>query len=88
MADTPKIKLPPGTILEDDGEGGWRVVKTGEPMTNTIAFRLPSSTYATLLPFVDSFPERTLSAALRWLLDDGTVREVMAARIRRTSGAQ
>lgn len=83
MTTIPNVRVPAGMRVEEDGEGGFVVVPSNEPMQHTIALRVPGSTYASLLPFVDTFPEHTLSVALRWLLDHPTVRDVMADRVRR-----
>ncbi len=71
--------------LEEDSDGNFVVVANKEPMTSTIAVRLPASTHAMLLPFVETFPERTLSVALRWLLDDPAVRSTIAGRVERNT---
>lgn len=77
----PSIKLPPGMTIVEDGAGGYEVVGSKESMVRTVAFRTTPSTYAAMLPFIETFPERTWGAAIRWLLEDQRVRTVIAERI-------
>ena len=67
--------------LVEDGLGGYEVVASKEPMTKTVAFRLPPSEYGTMMTLVETFPERSWGAALRWLISDDQVRSVIAQRI-------
>ena len=85
MSTVPMIKVPAGFSLVENGDDGWEIVKNAEPMTRTVAFRVTASTYSEALALVESFPDRSWGTALRWLLDDGTVRGVIADRIGRST---
>lgn len=78
---TPTVKLPPGFRLEEDADGNMVVVPTNEPMSKTVAFRLPASTYAEMIAYVEATPEKTWGSAMRQLLHDDRVRAVIAEYI-------
>lgn len=78
---SPKVKVPPGMKVTESSNGDIEVSGTAEPMPHTIAFRLPPSERTIVFGFVETFPERQLGAAFRWLLRHDAVREIMAERI-------
>jgi len=71
-------------ILEETPDG-YVVKRSGDLLSKTIAFRLSAGHYADIRPFLESFPQRSWAAAMRWLLSDERVRAVMAERVRSTS---
>lgn len=76
-------KVPRGyEIAIISGKPKLRKKTSKEPANRTIAFRCQPSVYARLIPFVESFEEREWGTALRWLLDDETVKAVISERIR------
>jgi len=77
---TPNIKLPPGMSLRET-ENGFEVYVNKEPLTKTVAFRLTASDYVAAMSLVECFPDKSWGAAMRWLLQDATVRAVINERI-------
>ena len=77
---TPKVKVPHGFSLIQTPTG-YEVVANGETMTRTVAFRLPASLYADVAELVETFPQRTFAAALRWMLADEEIRRIIKSRI-------
>lgn len=80
-ARVPHINLPPGLSLVPDGAGGFDLVSEKELLSRTVAFRLPMSDYASLQVFIESFPERTVAVALRWLLRHPDVMTLMLEHV-------
>ena len=80
MNDIPTIKLPPGMSLRETATG-YEVIASKEPMTKTVAFRLTTSEYSRIMALVECFPDKSWGAAMRWLLDDDTVKTVINERI-------
>lgn len=76
----PSIKIPTGMSLVET-DTGWEIVANREPMSKTVAFRLPTSTYGQMMALVQCFPDKGWGSAMRWLLDDDTVRAVIAKKI-------
>ena len=76
----PTIKVPAGMSLIQTDDG-WEIVANREPMSKTVAFRLPTSTYGQMMGLVECFPDKGWGSAMRWLLDDDTVRAVIAKKI-------
>ncbi len=68
--------------IVEDGVGGYRVIGESEPLSKTVAWRIPMSEHSELLTFVESFPERTLAAAMRWLMRQPEVRTLMREKVR------
>lgn len=81
MTAVPRIRIPSGHILVEDGEGGFELVRSDERPTKTIGFKVTEEQFAALIPFFESFHERTVSAAMRWLVEHPDVRLVMSQRI-------
>lgn len=81
MTDIPKITIPLGMKLVEDGKGGYEIVSLMEPMSETVAFRVMPSTKTVLLGFVETFPTRQWGEAFRWLFAQDAVRGLMAERI-------
>lgn len=80
MTSAPDIKIPPGMALVQT-ERGWEVIPNREPMSKTVAFRLPASTYNEVLGLVECFPDKGWGSAMRWLLDDDRVKAVISEHI-------
>jgi len=76
----PHLKVPYGYSVVETKDG-YEVVANGETLSRTIAFRLPASLYADLADLVETFPERSWAAAMRWLVSDSSVNEIISARI-------
>jgi hypothetical protein len=66
--------------------GEWVVITNKEPMSKTVAFRLPASTYSEMLALVEAFPDRSWGSAMRWLLGDDRVLEVIRGRVAASVG--
>jgi hypothetical protein len=81
MSMPPKIEVPAGHLLVET-EDGYRVVKSEVLLSKTIAFRLPAAEYASLLPFLESFPQRQWGVAMRWLFEQPEVKDAMQARMK------
>jgi hypothetical protein len=77
----PEIKVPIGMSLVQMSDGSYEVVANHEPMSKTVAFRLPASTYNDVLAFVESFPDKGWGSAMRWLLSEPDVRAKIATKI-------
>jgi len=79
--DPTAIKLAPGlhAVIRD---GITHIEPSGERRDKTISLRLTAGEYLELQPFIESFPERQVGSALRWLLEHDDVRKVMAGRIK------
>ncbi len=82
MDDTAKIVLAPGLHSVRQPDGSIRIEQSGERKDRTFAVRVTAGQYATQIqPFVESFPERQLAVAFRWLLDQPAVRSLMESRV-------
>lgn len=57
------------------------VATPAEPLTRTIAWRVPTSEYVGFIPLLETFPERSWAKAFRWLFDDPRVKAVIDERI-------
>lgn len=75
------VRLPPGFVLQQLSDGTFEVVANREPLRRTMSFRVTSSEYASILPYVLTFPDSSVSTSMRTLLADPRVREVMAERV-------
>lgn len=73
------IRVPLGMKVIETPDG-FEVVRSDEAMTKTVAIRMPSSMYADLMVFVETFPSRGWGEALRWLFSDERVRSILAER--------
>lgn len=71
--------------LVEDGYGGWEIIGEREPLAKPVAWRVPMSDYADMLTFIETFPERTLSTAMRWLWRHPDVQKVIMDKIRSAS---
>ena len=80
-SDHPDIKVPYGHTIVVGEDGAIEVVATGERLTKTIAFRVTATEQVALLPFFESFPNGSMTTAMRWLLDQPTIKAEMAARV-------
>ena len=81
MSDLPPaIRVPVGFHVVTT-TNGYEVVSNGETFKRTVAFRLPASMYADLEDLINTFPERSWGAAMRWLVTDPTVQEVIKTRV-------
>lgn len=78
--DTPKIKVPPGHVVEDLGDGNYQVRPLGQARTKTVSFRLTASEYEPLLAFIETHPTG-VSDAMRSLVTDERVLAVMRERV-------
>lgn len=78
--ETPTIKVPPGHVLEQLGDGSYQVRAVGQARTKTVSFRVTASEYEPLLPYVASFPTG-MSDAMRALVTDERVLAVMRERV-------
>lgn len=78
---TPNVSLPPGFNMVETSPGVWQVIPTGERLTKTVAFRLTPSEYLSMLPFFEVFPDGQQSLALRWLMTQPEVQELISARV-------
>lgn len=76
--EQPDIRLPTGFEWAYS-PGGWEVVRSAEKMSKTVAFRVPTSTYAEMVALVGTFGG--WGEALRWLLGHPDVRRVIAERL-------
>jgi hypothetical protein len=68
-------------MLVEGPDGDFEIVKADRALDRTIGFKVTSEEYAAMLPFVESFHECTMSAAMRWLIEQPEVRDVMRHRI-------
>lgn len=68
-------------MLVEDGDGGYEIIKSTETYDKVIAFKTTDEVYASLIPFIESFPQQTISVAMRWLIENDDVREVMRKRV-------
>lgn len=74
--------IPPHGYRAVTSDGGVTTFEpTGELLDKTIGWRVTASEYASLLTFVEAFPQRTWSAAMRWLIDQPAVRQEMSQRV-------
>lgn len=84
MSDAPtNIKLPPGMALVPTADGKFEVQSTAERRKITMSFRLSPAEHQFIVPFLQHFTSS--SDAIRWLLNDDRVREVMSDRVRASS---
>lgn len=60
---------------------GYRLVPDGPVYTETIAFRVTQEQLILLMALRDTFPEHTHAVALRWLLNQRVVKDLINARI-------
>lgn len=83
MGTVGKIEVPNGYVAVENPDGSITVRK-GEDMvlSKSITFRTVTAEFNRLLPFVETFPERSWSHAFRWLLDQDEVRDVITSRVR------
>lgn len=75
------IILPPGFVLIDNPDGTQEVVAMGERLNKTVAFRVTASEYMALLPFFEAFPGGRGSVALRWLVSQPEVMDVIRRKV-------
>lgn len=54
---------------------------TSERLAHTVAFRLTPTGYLDILPFFETFESAQGSEALRWLLDQPEVQQVIRNRV-------
>lgn len=80
-SDHPDIKVPYGHTILVGEDGAIEVVATGERLTKTIAFRVTVTEFVALMPFFESFPNGSMTTAMRWLLDQPAIKAEMAARV-------
>lgn len=85
MSDVQNLVLPPGFGLEQDGDVTRVVKHPDELLTHSLSVRLTARGYANVKPFLQSFGDRRTSDALRWLLEQPKVVEVMRERIDATT---
>lgn len=81
---TTNITLPPGFRLVETPTG-MVVEPDGERLTHTVAFRLTPSEYLELLSFFEVFSGGRGSEALRWLLAQPEVRDVITRRVQQAT---
>ena len=82
--DSTKVSLPPGFRLVET-PGGFTLERSDEKLTHTVAFRLTPSEYLDILPFFEVFSGGRGSEALRWLLQQDEVRDVISRRVRQSN---
>ena len=75
------IRLAPGLHIVTQPDGSMLVEQSGERFDQVIAFKVTATAYANLRPFFETFPGAQTSTAMRWLLEQDTVREVIAGRL-------
>ncbi len=68
-------------MLVEDGSGGYEIIKSTEVYDKVISFKTTEEVYASLIPFIESFPQQTMSIAMRWLIENDDVRAVMQRRV-------
>lgn len=83
LPQAPKHRVPRGyEIVIVDKKPVIRKARGKPPSVRTISFRVESSTYAKLLPFIESFEEREWGVAMRWLLEQEAVKTVISDQVR------
>lgn len=77
------LKLAPGLQARQLDDGSIYVEQSGERKDQTVAFRVTATEFVQVIqPFVESFPQRQFSVAMRWLLDQPEVKELIERRVR------
>lgn len=84
---TPAIKVQPGYELVQSDDGSYATIKRpkDDALRHTIAFRVSSSELADIQTLIETFPQRELGVAMRWLLSDANSRGAIAERVRATT---
>lgn len=81
MSDHQNIILPPGHSIVTHQDGTIEVVAGGERLTKTLAFRITPTEFVSLQPFIDTFPNGSVTTAMRWLIDQPVVRDEIRRRV-------
>lgn len=82
MTTDAPLNLPPGFELFVEADGTKTVRKREDSvLSQTITFRTTTADKNRLLPLVETFPERTWSAAFKWLVGHPGVQEIIKAKV-------
>lgn len=81
------MKAPRGQefYLCEPGKWALRPVAADYEPNMTIAFRVPQEVYVRLMSLTETFEKRTWAEAMRWLVEQPEVVELVKARVRSAS---
>jgi hypothetical protein len=60
---------------------GWKLVPESGRLSHTVAFRVTAEEHVQLLALRDTMPNRTWGEAIRWVLGQPVVQELVSLRL-------